>query len=1128
MKNKNYLSSPPKAALAVFLFLTTIVVIFSFFLQSTIKSQIQADFEKRVERISDQLKEQVASYERGIRGTRSALLAGGVQAMKLEEFRMIMRSRDPETEFPGVLGFGYIERVPVSSIEMFISRTEIHRGESFRIKELNEHSGDHFVIKYIEPEDKNAAAVGLDIGSEENRRDAMNQAMRSGEAVLTEPITLVQASGKTRHGFLLLLPIYPNHNVPDNADDRFDSAIGAAYAPIIIDDVLDPIFDNQLYNMEISEVINGEVVTFYGSNFTDALTPFKSVQKVQIFNQMWEIEYEATPAFLSGYFIPSHFGVISIGFLIALSFAALSYRQFSSRLRLKSQSSTLESLMRHSPTAIALFDDDLNPVIETAVWRDNFNEQEVLRLDSLFQPDELKASLAGNKLYKKSVAFEAADGSKCWYQSLVEPWFDENGDIGGIIIILENITDLTSAQQELELINRNLESIVASRTRELEESNRENQLLLQAIDAQLMFLITDAEGNIQRVNRKLCENVGYSEQELLGNTFKLIRSKKHDTVFWENLWENISQGNSWRSEICNLTKSGSFVWWDSVIFPIRGPAGDIHSYISISQDITERHQIQDALQIAVERANKANLAKSQFLSAMSHEIRTPLNAMIGTLYLLRRTALDTSQAELVDNINIASESLLLIINDILDFSKIEAGELLLEKKPVNLEKLLNELYVLFHIQANNKKLQFEIGKVPSTLPKNIVSDGYRIKQMLVNLLSNAIKFTSSGKVSLALSELNRSEQNIELQFEVTDTGIGMSDEAQKIIFDAFTQADVSTTRKYGGSGLGLSIVKRLAISMGGGVEVESKQDEGAKFILRIVAQYTQHTEAKQNEISFSRPLRVLIADDDATERDVLLAMATELGWESTVVNSGKALVDQVLKGSVAYDCIISDWKMPEMDGLEAIEQIHNSLGEKMPGVIMVTSFDRQDLLENERAIHADAILAKPVRKKSLFASVNNAAASHASGGYDILNMTKIELDDHLWLDGVRVLVVDDNEINLLVTQKILNTQGASVDMSDSGRDAIEKLRADSGGYDAILMDVQMPDMSGLQVTEIIRKDLNLTIPIIALTAGVSIEEKESVLDAGMNDFLSKPVEPENMVRLLIKHLSFYNRNKFIF
>ncbi len=563
--------------------------------------------------------------------------------------------------------------------------------------------------------------------------------------------------------------------------------------------------------------------------------------------------------------------------------------------------------------------------------------------------------------------------------------------------------------------------------------------------------------------------------------------------------------------------------------------GEIRHYVSIKQDISLRKQNQaelegyrDRLELLVdertnelrearEEAERLSEVKGAFLANMSHEIRTPMNAVLGFCYLLEQFPLEDEARKLVNKIHGAGRSLLAIINDILDFSKIEAGRLEIEHQPFRLSDILDDLAALMESAARQKNLELVI--TPPVDTDALIGDGLRLQQVLMNLLSNAIKFTDRGEVELRISVNSRQGQQLKLRFAVCDTGIGISADQQTDIFSAFTQADSTISRRFGGTGLGLAISQQLVQLMGGKLQVESRLGRGSEFSFVLPLESGLHADTKPVSIV---SLNLLIADDSYTSRRALLNTANSLGWKADVVYSGETAVSQALArwlDQEPYDVILLDWKMPGQDGLATAEAIHKAVRQtgdehkKQPIVIMVTAYTREQLMAEPGLAYVDTILSKPVTPSALYNAITEVFSRRLPGSVSL--PVKPFAVPIRRLAGIRVLVVDDSEINREVAKCILEADGATVIPVNDGQEAVDYLRADRQSVDIVLMDLQMPNMDGYTATHLIRQELGLEkLPIVALTAGAFQSLRDAAYAAGMDDFIAKPFNVEQLVSLI--------------
>jgi signal transduction histidine kinase/DNA-binding response OmpR family regulator len=516
------------------------------------------------------------------------------------------------------------------------------------------------------------------------------------------------------------------------------------------------------------------------------------------------------------------------------------------------------------------------------------------------------------------------------------------------------------------------------------------------------------------------------------------------------------------------------------------------------------------LMAARNEAERLTSVKSSFLANMSHEIRSPLNAVLGICYLLEQRPLDAESRLLLQKMHQSGDSLLGIINDILDFSKIEAGRIEIEQAPFRLTPMLEQLASHMAVVANSKDLELIINPSPVAVDK-LIGDGLRLQQVLINLLSNAIKFTAQGEVVFSITIERELDQLIVLRFSVRDTGIGISPEQQQDIFSAFSQADTTISRRFGGSGLGLCISQQLVKLMGGDLQVSSQMGVGSEFWFALPFQYDANVERIPAHLA---SLELLIADDSVSCGEALSNTARSLGWGADVVHSGDTALQQLMTGWDAhhpYDVVLLDWKMPGKDGLQTAAGIHETLEmthaeyKTPPIVIMVTAHAREELLSQPGFEHVDAILSKPVTPSTLY----NTIATIINQRDHIEYLPPKAHAAKQRLPNVRILLVDDSEINREVAQGILEAEGATVSVAEDGQAALDWLSAYSDSVDLVLMDIQMPRMDGYVATQQIRQNPAWrSLPIIALTAGAFESVKSAALAAGMQDFISKPFNVE--------------------
>lgn len=569
-----------------------------------------------------------------------------------------------------------------------------------------------------------------------------------------------------------------------------------------------------------------------------------------------------------------------------------------------------------------------------------------------------------------------------------------------------------------------------------------------------------------------------------------------------DIWKALAGEQDYDSEFRVLRPDGQIRTLKTHGTVIRDAQQQPLRMAGVNYDITRRKAAERELELAKEQAELGNRMKSAFVANVSHEIRTPMNAVLGIVRLLRNTPLAPAQLRYLDLIQGSSRSLLLILNDVLDFSKIEAGRMELAQAEFQLDEVLGALGPLLTVNAGAKELEIVLG-VAAGVPRALVGDALRLQQVLVNLAGNAVKFTERGEVVVWVERLAQEGDRVTLAFRVRDTGLGLSPEHQKQLFAPFWQADASNARRFEGTGLGLVITQRLVDLMGGTLEVTSRLGHGSEFLVTLGF----HIRPDRHRAG-PADLRLLVVDDHPAAREAVALGLRALGWQADPVSGAEALSLRDPRGP-GYDAVLVAAQLAGQDGGATLETLRALAGDPgLPALILSRTLDGGDV----SAVPGTAFLAKPVTAPALFEAVRALLPARFAGGRDEAGAPGAPVEALARaLDGICLLVVEDNALNQMVAQELLQMAGAKVVLAGSGREAVARLGDPEHPYDAVLMDVQMPEMDGFAATRWIREQLGLQLPILAMTAGVLASEQAECATAGMTGFIPKPLELEQMV-----------------
>ena len=714
--------------------------------------------------------------------------------------------------------------------------------------------------------------------------------------------------------------------------------------------------------------------------------------------------------------------------------------------------------------------------------------------------------------FETTEEFQAPTGERRYTHVVKSPVYDSAGNLVGIQGIFSDVTEKERAERELVQTKSRLQAVLDAAT-------------------QVSIISTDEDGSINLFNTGAERMLGYQADEMLGKTPEVIHLRSEVEARGEVLSNRYGQpiqgfdvfveparrGDHDEREWTYVRKDGTHIRVMLSVTSKRDQNGNINGFLGIATDITARHLAEAELLKAKEAAEAANRAKSDFLANMSHEIRTPLNAIIGMTELVRDTELNITQREYLGMVQESGESLLGVINDILDFSKIEAGKLSLESVSFNLRELLGDTMKSLALRAHRKRLELAC-HVATVIPAGVDGDPHRLRQIVVNLVGNAIKFTEQGEVVLDVDVESSTDDELLLHFRVTDTGIGISADQLHTIFEAFEQADTSTTRRYGGTGLGLAITSRLVELMHGRIWVESELGVGSTF--HFLAQFAAASCDDDTIESTIYPpalagLRVLIVDDNATNRRILLEILANWKMQPVAVESvAEAMTElrRMADSGDPYSMVLTDANMPDVDGFNLARQIHDNPVLCRSMVMMLTSGDRPEDIKQCQALGVAVYLIKPIKQSELLDAILVAI-----GGQSALtgSLEKTPGSARISAKPKSVLLAEDSLINQKLAIGLLEKWGHQITVANNGHEAVRL--SGEADFDLVLMDVQMPELDGLDATRAIRLREERTgkhLPILAMTAHAMKGDRELCLEAGMDDYLMKPIRAEQLFQAL--------------
>jgi len=989
----------------------------------------------------------------------------------------------------------------------------------------------YFPFRYIEPYTSNKAALGYDLGSDAVRRQALISAWESNSLSTTNRVTLSQGSSP-QSGVLIFAPVLKDASNPHKP-------LGFILSILRINDLIEnTIGDSNLNDIGLTildrSAPKGKQVLYSNTQNRDDDkngTQLSNTVSLAIANNLWEIDYQATNKDWSK--PEPHFTWIALIAGLLITFAA-----FFAVANIKRRNVLVDVLAEESTIEFAssenYYKTVFNKILDGIVTTD-----EKCNIESFSAAAEKIFGYEENEVIGKNVQILMPESISSQHSSYLERYkaTGEKHIIGTNREVLGKRKDGTTFPMELAISEvrigtRLLFSAVIRDLTSKKEAQASQNRLLSIIESSPDFIATfDLDGYIIFMNSAGRKYLGYSLDEDLSD--RSLAGMFPQSEIEQLLNESVPSAfmnKTWMGETLLVTIDGQVLTVSQLIM-LHEDGPDNRKYFStFMRDISDRKLMEQELLDAKEDAESAARAKSEFLASMSHEIRTPMNGVLGMAQLMLETPLDETQRDYLDTIDQSGRSLLKILNDVLDFSKVEAGKLELDLIAFNLEKALFDVYQLLSGRAAEKDVELIIN-YSQDCPKQLIGDPGRIRQIIMNLVNNAIKFTQTGHVLTEINCLHTSDSEVNIHISVQDTGIGISEENQKKLFQSFTQADASTTRKFGGTGLGLAICKQLVELMGGDIGLESMEEKGSNFWVKV--NLKKSIEPNPIPVGSIDNVIALVVDSNKVSQHITATQLSYFGMHVLTANNGAEALNTLACGvadKTPIQVVIMDHKLEDMscEQLAGITLADKDL-HKTPLLILTSAAQKGDAA-HYKDLGFSGYLPKPILAETLRRTLTSIVGIQQQEKsecdifitqHNIEESNKHQLNSNNIKFVGKILLAEDNPVNQKVATSMLKILGLNIDIAENGKIALEKAFNDT--YNIIFMDCQMPEMDGFRATSEIRKrettqNTDNHIKIVALTANAMASDRKKCIDVGMDDFLAKPIKLAELLSILKKWL----------